>query len=249
MTFTLIRLESCDSTNEEAKRRARDGAPEGTVVIAEEQTAGKGTKGRKWFSPRGAGLTLSVILRPGMDVSVSLLPLAAGLAAREAIERASGVEAKLRWPNDLVWNGKKLGGVLCESGLSGFQLRFSVVGLGINLTQTDADFPEALRGRAVSLYQAAGGLVDRESLLGAFLEELDLAIAPILEKRTLDIVDEFIRHSEEKLGDMISLQTASGTFGGAFAGLDPDGAIRLAGPAGEQRFVSAEIVSFGLAPK
>lgn len=248
MTFTIHRLAACLSTNEEAKARARDGAPEGTVILADEQTGGKGTKGRKWFSPPGAGLYVSVILRPGMDVSLSLLPLAAGLAAREAVERASGVSAGLRWPNDIIWETKKLGGLLCEGGLSGFQMRYAVVGLGLNLSQAEADFPEALRGKAASLYQAAGGLVDRETLMGAFLEELESAVAPLFEKRTLDIIEAFLQHSEEAPGDRISVQSAAGTFTGTFSGLDPDGAIRLILPEGERRFVSAEIVSFGLAP-
>jgi len=245
MTFTIHRLATCVSTNEEAKDRARNGAPEGTVIVADGQTGGKGTKGRKWHSPPGAGLYVSVILRPGMDVALSLLPLAAGLAAREAVERAAGVPAQLRWPNDIVWEGKKLGGILCEGGLSGFQLRFAVVGLGLNLSQAEADFPEALRGNAASLYQAAGGLVDRETLLGAFLEELDSAAALLFEKRALEIIEAFLHHSEETLGDPISVQSAAGTFGGTFAGLDPDGAIRVATPEGERRFVTAEIVSFG----
>lgn len=249
MQFTIHRLATCDSTNEEAKRLARDGAPEGTVIVADEQTAGRGTKGRKWFSPAGAGLYVSVILRPGMDASLSLLPLAAGLAAREAVERGAGVEAELRWPNDIVWQGKKLGGILCEGGLSGFQLRYSIVGLGLNIAQAESDFPEELRAASASLLQAAGGLADRDTLLGAFLEELDSAVTPLFEKRTLDIIEAFLTHSEERLGDEISLQTASGAFAGAFAGLDPDGAIRLSAPEGERRFVSAEIVSFGLAPK
>ncbi|MBN1938040.1 MAG: biotin--[acetyl-CoA-carboxylase] ligase [Candidatus Aminicenantes bacterium] len=249
MTFTIHRLGTCVSTNEEAKDRARNGAPEGTVIVADEQTGGKGTKGRTWYSPSGAGLYVSVILRPGMDVSLSLLPLAAGLAAREAMERASGLSTLLRWPNDLVWEGKKIGGILCEGGLSGFQMRYTVVGLGINLIQAEGDFPQALRGKAASLFQAAGGLVDRETLLGAFLEELESAAAPIFEKRTLDIIDAFLRHSEEKLGDPLSVQSAAGTFQGAFAGLDPDGAVRIAGPDGERRFVSAEILSFGPASK
>jgi len=249
MTFTIQRLETCGSTNEEAKSRARDGAPEGTVIVADEQTSGKGTKGRTWFSPARAGLYVSVILRPGMDVSLSLLPLAAGLAAREAVERSSGVPAKLRWPNDIVWEGKKLGGILCEGGLSGFQQRYSVVGLGLNLAMPASGFPADFKDKAVSLFEAAGGCVDLETLLGAFLEELDLAVAPLFEKRTLDIIDSFLGHSEEALGDPLAIQSAAGPFRGTFAGLDPDGAIRLATPEGERRFVSAEILSFGPAPK
>jgi BirA family biotin operon repressor/biotin-[acetyl-CoA-carboxylase] ligase len=249
MNYTIHRLETCVSTNDEAKNRAREGAPEGTVVIAEEQTGGRATKGRRWFSPRGAGLYVSVVLRPGMDVSLSLLPMAAGLAAREAVERTTGVPVKMRWPNDIVWEGKKLGGILCESGLSGFQLRYAIVGVGLNLNQNENDFPEDLRPLAGSLLQAAGGIIDRETLFGAFLEELEAAVAPLVEKRPSDVVEDFLRHSEAGLGDSITVQTVSGGVSGSFEGLDPDGAIRVFTPGGERRFISAEIVSFGLAPK
>ncbi|MHB8055430.1 MAG: biotin--[acetyl-CoA-carboxylase] ligase [Candidatus Aminicenantales bacterium] len=249
MNFRIERHETCVSTNRLAKERARDGAPEGTVIVAGGQTEGRGTRGRRWFSPPGAGLYVSVILRPEMDVSLSLLPLAAGLAAREAVERATGVPVKVRWPNDIVWEGKKIGGVLCESGLSGFQLKYAIVGLGLNLDQKESDFPEELQASAGSVLQAAGAPAEREMLLGAFLEELERAIAPLIEHRVSDVVDKFLRHAEAGLGDAILLQTADGSVSGFFEGLDADGAIRISTPGGQRRLVSAEIVAFGLAPR
>ncbi|HNT32775.1 MAG TPA: biotin--[acetyl-CoA-carboxylase] ligase [Candidatus Aminicenantes bacterium] len=246
MNDSVCFLDTCVSTNDEARKRAREGAPAGTVVVAREQTGGRGTKGRSWFSPRGAGLYVSVVLRPGTDAALSLLPLAAGLAARRSVERTAGIPAKVRWPNDIVWQGRKLGGILCESGLSGFRSRYAIVGLGLNLSQDESDFPEEWRARAGSLRLAAGRIIDREDVLAAFLEELEGAVAPLFEKRPGDVVDAFLLHAEAGPGEAIRLRTASGDVAGLFEGLDIDGAIRVRTAGGTRRFVSAEIVSFGL---
>lgn len=246
MNFSFCRLDTCVSTNDEARSRAREGAPAGTVVVAREQTGGRGTKGRSWFSPREAGLYVSVVLRPGPDAALSLLPLAAGLAARGAVERTAGILAKLRWPNDIVWQGRKLGGILCESGWSGFQSRYAIVGLGLNLNQDEGDFPEEWRSRAGSLRRASGRIIDREAVLDAFLEELQGAVAPLFEKRPAEVVEGFLLHAEAGPGEAIRLRTASGDVAGLFEGLDIDGAIRVRTAGGVRRFVSAEIISFGL---
>ena len=246
MNFAIEHLALCASTNLVAKERARDGAPAGTAIVADSQTEGRGTRGRKWFSPPGAGLYVSVVLRPEMDASLSLLPLAAGLAAREAVERTAGIAVKVRWPNDIVWKGKKLGGVLCESGLSGFKLRYAVVGLGLNLRLKEEDFPPELRSSAVSLAQAADAPIDREKLLRAFLEELEASVAPLTERRPDDVIRAFLRHAEAGIGEAVTIRTAEGDVTGPFEGLDADGAVRISTPRGPRRFDGAEITSFRL---
>jgi BirA family biotin operon repressor/biotin-[acetyl-CoA-carboxylase] ligase len=160
----IIRLASCASTNDEAKRLAREGAPEGTVVAAAEQTAGRGTQGRPWHSGRGEGLFVSIILRPPLP-AIGLLPLLAAEAVREAVETVSGVKAEIKRPNDLVWAGRKLGGILCESGYVGDRLTFAVVGVGLNIGQSRDDFPAELRPTAVSIGMAGGTTLDPESFL------------------------------------------------------------------------------------
>lgn len=249
MKYAIERLALCASTNLAAKERARDGAPAGTVVVAAGQTDGRGTRGRRWFSPPGAGLCISVVLRPEMDISLALLPLAAGLAAREAVERTAGIAVKVRWPNDIVWNGKKLGGVLCESGLSGFELRYAVVGLGLNLDLKESDFPPELRASACSILQAAGAPVERETLLGAFLEELEAAVAPLIERRPSTVIESFLSHAEAGIGDAVLVQTIDGPETGLFEGLEADGSVRISTPRGPRRLVAAEILSFGPAPR
>jgi len=154
MNFHIHKFETCTSTNDVAREMALRGAPEGTAVVAEEQTAGRGTKGRSWHSPRGKGLYVSLVLRPEA-AEITLLPLAAGLAAREAVERSHGLSARLRWPNDILWEGKKLGGILCESGFLGNRPEYVILGVGLNVDHDLDDFPEDIRALAVSVRMAA----------------------------------------------------------------------------------------------
>lgn len=160
----LVRLDSCPSTNDEAKRLARGGAPSGAAVAAAAQTFGRGTRGRFWHSPPGLGLYLSVILRPPVP-DLAGLPLRAALAVREAVEFSTGVRASVEPPNDIVWEGRKLGGVLCETVFTGERLDFAVVGVGLNVGHRPADFPPDLAASAVSLFMAAGRDFDPAGLI------------------------------------------------------------------------------------
>ena len=180
------RFESIDSTNRYLLDEARDGAPAGVVAVADHQTAGRGRLGRSWEAPAGANLLLSVLLRPSLDPAERhLVTTAVALAAVDAIDavhRADGAGATtavfVKWPNDLVTtDGRKLAGVLAEADLgSGPPGRPSpvVVGIGLNVNwpASDADLPPELSGSAASLRQLTGAPVDREALLGAFLDAL-----------------------------------------------------------------------------
>jgi len=160
----LVRLASCPSPNDEAKRLARGGAAAGAAVLAAGQTAGRGTRGRIWHSPPGLGLYLSVVLRPPVP-DLAGLPLRAARAVRDAVAAVSGVEAAVGPPNDIVWNGRKLGGILCEAAFTGPRLDFVVAGVGLNVGQAPADFPPGLRDSAVSLFMAAGRALDPAALV------------------------------------------------------------------------------------
>lgn len=249
MIYIIERHAVCGSTNRLARERAREGAPAGTVVVADGQTDGQGTRGRSWFSPPGAGLCVSVVLRPASGVSLALLPLAAGLAAREAVERTAGVPAKVRWPNDIIWNGKKIGGILCESGLSGSEFRYAIVGLGLNTGLKDCDFPPELRPAAASLGEAAEDPVDRETLLQSFLEELEVSIALLIEARAPEVIERFLRYAEPGIGDAVLVRTSRSETAGRLAGFDLDGSVRMAAPRGLLRFSAAEIISLRPAPR
>jgi BirA family biotin operon repressor/biotin-[acetyl-CoA-carboxylase] ligase len=160
------------STNSDALAAARDGAPHGSVYFADEQTAGRGRGDHRWDSNAGQGLYVSVLLRLGLPASrLPLLPLAAGLAAVDAIGAASGLRADLRWPNDLLIGDRKTGGILVESKTDGDRLAFAVVGIGINVHQDD--FVPGLATPATSLDLETRRLISRQALLVALLESLE----------------------------------------------------------------------------
>lgn len=156
-----------DSTNDVVARAGRSGAAEGLVVFAESQRAGRGRRGRRWSSAPGLGLWFSVLLRPSR--APGPLALLAAVAVAGAVEEAVGRPAGVKWPNDVLLDGRKVAGVLIEATGG-----FVVVGIGVNANQGREDFPPELRGRAGSLAMASGGqAVDRATLAGRLLGELD----------------------------------------------------------------------------
>ncbi len=175
--------EELGSTNIEARRLAREGAPHGTAVIAERQTAGRGRLGRSFFSPGGAGVYLSMVLRPGLSAAdTALVTPAAAVATARAISRAAGVEVGVKWVNDLYYAGKKLCGILAEAPLGADgRPEFVVIGIGVNVL--DASFPPALSGVATSLESAGARGTDRAALAAAIITEM-LALCGELGERT-----------------------------------------------------------------
>src|SRR5512135_1982562 len=142
------RFESVPSTNDTARAMALGGAAHGTAVLAGEQTSGRGMRDRAWHSAPGLGLYVSFVLRGPEDGAVPfphLVPLAAGLAASDAVLEAAGLETKLKWPNDILVEGKKLGGILAEGVGAGAAGGFVVVGIGLNVGHAEADLPDDLR--------------------------------------------------------------------------------------------------------
>src|SRR5918997_216125 len=160
-------VEETDSTNTRLLDEARAGAPEGVVLVADHQTAGRGRLGRRWEAPPGSSLLVSVLVRPDVPVGrAHLVTMAAGLAASDACEGVAGARPGLKWPNDLVVDDAKLAGLLAESVVDGVDLRALVVGMGLNVTAAPAD-------GATCLADHAGGPVDRRELLQARLGVLD----------------------------------------------------------------------------
>lgn len=160
---------SIGSTNDEARRLASAGAPEGTLVIADEQTAGRGRLHRRWWAPPGTSLLFSLVFRPPLaPAQAQQLTMCAGLAAAEAIQAQTGLDVRLKWPNDVVWEGRKLGGILTELETDGERLVYAVVGMGLNVNLDVAALPP-LSAPATSLLAALGRPVDRLSLLLAIL--------------------------------------------------------------------------------
>ena len=222
------RLKSVSSTNDAARALALAGAAHGTAVIADEQTRGRGTRGKAWHSPPGLGLYASFILRGpegGPVPSLHLLPLAAGLAASDAVLAAAGVAVRLKWPNDLIHGGKKLGGILSESVSGGADGGFAVIGVGINVGHGPADFPAVLRASSTSLRLIGS----RPAAIAAVFDDLCRAMdcwynAIVRGERGL-VIGTFEDRMAFPSGGPIRVTTAEGTFTGVCRGLDADGRL------------------------
>lgn len=223
-----------DSTNHQAKQLAARGAPEGSLIITDLQTAGKGRLGRRWTAPVGTGLLFSLIFRPALaPVHVSQLTMLCSLAAAEAIQQRTGLEVRIKWPNDLVIpypasnDYKKLAGLLTESSLLGDKLLFSVVGVGINVNLDPADLGEMITP-ATSLMAELGRPVDREALLCAILQQIESRYLPLNGRQIhADWSQRLIT-----LGQNITVSTPAGQHQGMAESVDSDGTLYLRDLAG-----------------
>ncbi len=172
MGQSIYFYEETDTTNNRARELALEGAPEGTLVVAEKQTAGRGRRGKVWESPLGTGIWMSLVLRPQiMPAEASVLTLLCGLATAEAIEAETGLSAGIKWPNDILINGKKAVGILTEMDCEMSQVHFVIPGIGINVNT--ASFPPEIADIATSLYLECGKTVSRRRLVHKVLERLE----------------------------------------------------------------------------
>jgi BirA family biotin operon repressor/biotin-[acetyl-CoA-carboxylase] ligase len=169
---TVFSFDTTNSTNTFAKGLQHHEAPHGTIIIAEEQTAGRGRLQRNWVSPKGKNLLFSIILYPNFGIEkISLLPFAGSLAIADAIETVTGLSSTCKWPNDVLVNGKKVCGMLLESSLGNSVQEKIVLGIGLNVNQEE--FSEELKFKASSLQIESGIVIDRVLLLQKILEELE----------------------------------------------------------------------------
>lgn len=172
MGQTIYFYEETDTTNNRARELALEGAPEGTLVVAEKQTAGRGRQGKVWESPLGTGIWMSLVLRPQIaPTEASVLTLLCGLATAEAIEAETGLSADIKWPNDILINGKKAVGILTEMDCEMSEVHFVIPGIGINVNT--ASFPPEIAEIATSLYLECGKTVSRRRLVHKVLERLE----------------------------------------------------------------------------
>ena len=230
--FTYGRL---GSTNEVAARLASADAPEGTLVTAEEQTRGRGRQGKSWHSPAGAGIWMSLVLRPkfGADRAVSI-PLLGALAIAEGIRAVSGTSPELKWPNDVYLGGLKLAGVLGESVVDGANVRFAVLGMGINVNLPASSLPPELQETAGSLAMITGKQWDRVDILAAILAGLEARYDAFAENGFDAIRMEFLQ-ATRLVGRSVDVLFPHTTLSGTVLDLSPDGDLLLATEAGSSR--------------
>jgi len=214
------------STNDVAMELGHSGESSGAVVLAEQQTAGRGRVGRPWHSEKSNGIYLSVLLRPSITpVEAPLITLVAGLAARDAVAEQAGVIPDLRWPNDLLLNGKKLGGILTEMHAEPDRVRFIVVGIGLNVNH-DA-MPMELRSTATSLRIETGRSHSRTELVVRLLHHLDAAYNQFIRQGAQAILERFAQASTYCEGKRVRVATSKETFLAVTAGLEPSGVLRV----------------------
>jgi BirA family biotin operon repressor/biotin-[acetyl-CoA-carboxylase] ligase len=246
-------LDVTRSTNSDAMALGREGEPEGTVVIAEEQTAGRGRLGRTWESSRGVNLYMSILLRPQMAPWLApQLSLVAGVAAAETV-REEGIDARIKWPNDVVVLApdgmKKLCGILTEIEAEADRVSFVVVGIGVNLNSDRSHFSPELEGKATSVLLERGRPVERAAFVARLLARFErcydawakdgfAAVAP--DWRALSVLD----------GRRVTISAPGDTFEGVCAGIDDEGALlvepavepgRIGGPGPVRRVLAGDV--------
>lgn len=238
MRTSILRFDSIDSTNAEAARQARRGAPEGLCVVAREQTRGRGRQDRVWISPKDAGLYFSIVLRPRLEMSAwPLISLMAALSVSDALRNACDLHTDLKWPNDICVDNRKLCGILTEAveAAEGFA---AIVGIGINLS--GEALPDELRDVATSVESATGNRPSSEIVLQALVPAIEDYYSVLQgtdgDKKT---IREWRARSSYAQGKRVRVSASNETFEGVTRGLESDGALRVETDAGEIRVVRA----------
>ena len=240
----IICLGTVDSTNNEIKRRAVGEVPDGLTVVAGEQTGGRGRRGRSFVSPPGKGLYLSAALRPECPLSeVPALTAWSAVAVCDAIEAVCGVRPGIKWPNDVILNGRKLCGILTELELEAetAALRYVVVGIGVNVSQTEADFGPEVAPVAISLAQALGKAPRRAEVARALLDSLDRLYTGFPQERVQWL--ERYRADCFTVGQPIRVLFAAGEREGTALGVEEDFSLRVAWKDGGEEVISSGEVS------
>jgi BirA family biotin operon repressor/biotin-[acetyl-CoA-carboxylase] ligase len=226
-----------DSTNTLAMEMASNGAPEGTVVLAETQTGGKGRRGRKWISPKG-NLYLSVILRPNIPLyKAPVITLMGAVAAASAIRRTCGVKAFIKWPNDILVSGRKVGGLLTEMSAEQDRVRHIVLGIGIDANMELEALPPDVRAQTTTLAVEAGGKIDRTAFLQQLLRELDQQYRVFLANEQ-DILTEW-KTLNITTGNRVAISGAGEILEGVAQGIDDEGRLVIRQDNGSVRTVAA----------
>lgn len=238
MDLRILRYESLPSTNSEALSQARKGAPEGLCVVADEQTDGRGRHGRKWVSAEGAGLYFSAVLRPKLDPKdLPLLTLAAAVAVNDVLKELYGISTDIKWPNDLLVEGRKIAGILAETAETGDGTAV-VVGIGINLRSSH--LPEELASASASVESETGSPGDQEDLLDGLVRYFFFHCERTTTAPGRDsVLKDWAARSSYHRGKEVRVDTAGRRIEGTTDGIDEHGALIV------RTELGAEIVQAG----
>ncbi len=243
----LVFFESTGSTNPDAKRFAEEGAPHGTTVVADRQTAGRGRRGRSWESPAGRSIYFTSIVRPAfVPDKASMITLVMALSVAEAIQEVTGLPTGIKWPNDIVVNGKKVVGILTEMSMTPEmnEIQFLVAGVGVNVNQESLEeFPEELRGTATSLKIESGRQFNRAALLAEILARFEESYETF--ERTVDLSGLRARYESRLVGRnaVVRVLDPAGEYTGISRGITETGELIVEKESGERTLVYAGEVS------
>ncbi len=234
------------STNDVAQELAQRGGAEGAIVIAEEQSQGRGRLGRLWFSEKGVGIYLSLILRPPLKPrQAPILNLAAAVAVSQAIEGACSLPTDIKWPNDVLIGGRKCCGILTEMSADIDRIKFIIVGVGINVNHKS--FPRSLEGYASSLRLEGGRRYSRIEIVLSLLNNLERLYLDLLARGSDIVLDQWTQRSSYARGKEVSVDLGDRQIHGTTAGLSKEGALRIRLSNGQtEEVLSGDVVVWGM---
>jgi BirA family biotin operon repressor/biotin-[acetyl-CoA-carboxylase] ligase len=222
-----------DSTNTHARQLAERGALEGEVIVAEQQTRGRGRLGRRWVSPAFANLYFSVVLRPELaPAHAAQITLMAAVALADTVACFTPDPPTIKWPNDVLVREKKLAGILTESSITSERINYVILGIGVNVNFPQALMPEAIRGRATSLMDCAGRTVSREAFLGRLIQHLDRCYGILGEAGFEEIARRWDAYFALR-GKRVRVEMGDEALAGVATGIDSDGALIVEGERGQ----------------
>ena len=228
-----------DSTNLTAMDLAQQGAPEGTVVLADQQLRGRGRDKRSWHSPAEVGIYCSIILRPTISASMAqLLTLMTAVSIVKAIALRTGLSPRMKWPNDVLVNDKKVAGILLESKVSGTSMEYAVIGFGINVNHASTDLPEEIRVNASSLFIELSEVVDRNALVVQIFTELEKLYGR-LQQEDFPMILELWRHYSATLGRRVRIWQKDRATEGIAVDLTEEGGLLVKVESGKQEVFHA----------
>ncbi len=232
-----------NSTNDVIEKFARDGAKEGGVVYAEAQSRGRGRMGRTWISPPQKGLWFSILLRPQMrPQAVTQITVAAATALSRAIRRISGVAVQVKWPNDILIDGRKVAGILTELNAEVDRVKYVILGIGVDVNLAERDLPDDLKTLATSVRIASGKKVDRPALAAAILEELDADYARLNRGEFKTVAEEWESQCIT-LGRDVAITVGNREVRGRAESLDEDGALMVRSSHGQlERIIGGDVM-------
>ncbi len=244
LKYEIYNFDKIDSTNSRLLKLADEGFPEGSVVVADEQTGGRGRFGRKWESEPMSNLLFSLLLRPVFleRDEVFVLTFSAAVAVAEAIEDAAHVHPELKWPNDVLLGSRKVCGILLESSFDSDRLNYVILGIGLNVNQTT--FPDEIASKATSLYLFAGRKYDRNEILSTILSRFDSVYETVRARDFYSVMKRW-RNRSKMFGKKIRLRLADRVYEGVCDEVTDDGALVIQTGTGSNVFTAGEITIIG----